>query len=68
MIGIFLMFVGNLIDKTKVAEVVHIGFCIILSILAFSILFGRKDEHKYELQKKFDINPSAKITGEIEEW
>lgn len=68
MIGIFLMFIGNLIDESKIAEVIHIGFCIILSILVLSIVFGRKDEHESELLKKFNNEPSEKVSNEPVEW
>lgn len=68
MIGIFLMFVGNVVDNTKEAEVVHFGCSVILSIFVLSIVFGRKQEHEGELLKKFDIEPSEKITNEVKEW
>ncbi len=68
MIGIFLMFIGNLIDESKIAEVVHIGFCIILSILVLSIVFGLKGEHESELLQKFDNEPSEKVSNEPVEW
>lgn len=68
LIGIVLMFVGNLIEKSKDAEVIHFGFCFIISILVLSLIFALKEDNVNSLSNKFNIEPSEKITNEVKEW